>query len=258
MEGMNLVPIDKILEDSEFKRVSLILCYPHPTESETFSRIEELRTLGVEALIFRGRTNIFGVPVLGKGHVGVVVAALYRGRELALKIRRVDADRENMRREAEMLRKANDVSVGPKILSHTDNFLLMELVEGKNLWEWLREPKEAERVRRVLWELMGQCRRLDEEGIDHGELSRAHRHVVVTPSEQVRIIDFETASTSRRASNMTSIAHYLFFNKENSEVIQRILGEIDTEELQSKLGRYKRNPTEENFKEILRHTRLET
>lgn len=253
-----LVPVEKILEDSELKRISLVLCYPRPTDTEVSSRIKELRSLGVEALLFRGRTEISGAPVLGKGHVGVVVAALRGGRKLALKIRRVDADRETMHREAEMLRKANSVSVGPKLLDCTDNFLLMELVEGKNLRQWLGDETDAEQVRRVLRELLEQCRRLDEGGIDHGELSRAYRHVVVTPSGQTRIIDFETASTLRRTSNVTSIGHYLFFGKENSEAVQRVLGEIDLKELQSRLRSYKEEPTERSFREILRYARLET
>jgi putative serine/threonine protein kinase len=252
-----LVPVEKI-QDSELKRISLVLCYPRPTETEVSSRIRELRSLGVEALLFRGRTEISGIPILGKGHVGVVVAALRGRQELALKIRRVDANRETMHVEAEMLRKANGVSVGPKLLNCTDNFLLMELIEGKNLQQWLGEETDAERVQQVLRELLEQCRRLDEEGIDHGELSRAHRHVVVTASGQARIIDFETASTLRRTSNLTSIAHYLFFGKENSAAIQRVLGEIDLKELQSRLRSYKEEPTEKSFREILRYARLET
>jgi putative serine/threonine protein kinase len=253
-----LVPVDRILEEDESRKISLVLCYPRPADPEVSSRIKELYTLGVDALLLRGRTNLAGVPVLGKGHVGVVVAAMHRGREVALKIRRVDADRGTMRREAEMLRKANSLSVGPRLLGCSDNFLLMELVEGKNLQEWLRETGGAEETRLVLRELLQQCRRLDEGSIDHGELSRAHRHVVVTASGQAHIIDFETASTLRRPSNVTSIAHYLFFHRENSEAVQRILGEIGLERLQLKLGRYKKEPTEENFKEILEHLRLET
>lgn len=253
-----LIPIDKILEHHEYRKISLILCYPHPTDSEVFSRIEELRALGVEALIFKGGTSLFGVPVLGKGHVGVVVTALSGGRELALKIRRVDADRGSMRKEVEMLRRANGVSVGPRLLGYDDNFILMELVEGENLREWLGEARRGEEVRHGLRGLMGRCRRLDAAGIDHGELSRAHRHVLATPLGEIRILDFETASVSRRVSNVTSIAHYLFFHKEISETLQRILGEIDLQELRSKLREYKRNPTEEGFREILSSTHLET
>ena len=256
--GWMLVPIEKTFRDNELKKVSLVLCYPNPTEREVSSRIEELRTLGVEALVFRGRTNLFGTPVLGKGHVGIVVAAKHKDSEVALKIRRVDADRETMRREAELLKKANNISVGPKLLGCTDNFLLMELVEGKNMQEWLREEKKAEEVRLVLRDLIEQCRRLDEEGIDHGELSKAHKHVVITASNQIRIIDFETASMLRRPSNVTSIAHYIFFHKKNSQAAQKTLGEIDLEQLQTKLRTYKKEPTEKNLKTILTTTRLQT
>lgn len=253
-----LILIDKILEHHEYRKISHILCYPHPTDSAVFSRIEELRSLGVEALVFRGGTNLFGFSVLGKGHVGVVVAVLSGGRELALKIRRVDADRGSMRREVEMLKRANGVSVGPRLHGYTENLILMELLEGKNLREWLGEARGGEEVRRALRGLMERCRRLDAAGIDHGELSRAHRHVLITSSGETRVLDFETASTSRRVSNVTSISHYLFFHKENSENIQRILGEIDPQELRSKLREYKTNPTEEEFREILSLTHLET
>ena len=250
--------VDRLLEKDESKKTWFILCYPKPTESEVSSRIEELRTLGVEALSFRGRMTLFGIPILGKGHVGVVVVALHKGSEVALKIRRVDADRETMQREAQLLKRANNVSVGPRFLGCTENFLLMELVEGKNTQEWLGEENEAEEVRRVLRDLIEQCKRLDEEGIDHGELSKAHRHVVVTPAHQTYIIDFETASTTRRALNVTSIAHYIFFNKENSQTIQKTLGEIDLQQLRTKLRTYKKEPTEKNLKTILATTRLQT
>jgi len=250
--------VDRLLEKDESKKTWFILCYPKPTESEVSSRIEELRTLGVDSLNFRGKTNLFGIPILGKGHVGVVVAALHKGSEVALKIRRVDADRETMQREAELLKRANKVSVGPRFLGCTENFLLMELVEGNNIQEWLREEKKVEEVRRVLRDLMEQCKRLDEEGIDHGELSKAHKHVVITASNQIRIIDFETASTTRRALNVTSIAHYIFFHKKNSQAAQKTLGEIDLEQLRTKLRTYKKEPTEKNLKTILTTTRLQT
>ena len=58
------------------------------------SRIEELQQLGVEALEFSGKAAAANVPVLGKGYVGVVVVAHVRGEKVALKMRRIDADRE--------------------------------------------------------------------------------------------------------------------------------------------------------------------
>jgi len=62
----------------------------------------------------------------------------------------------------------------------------------------------------------------------------------------------------RRPSNVTSIAHYIFFHKENSQAVQKTLGEIDLEQLRTKLRTYKKEPTEKNLKTILTTTRLQT
>lgn len=47
----------------------------------------------------------------------------YQKRKVALKIRRTDADRSQMYHEADMLKKANSVDVGPKLLDVSENFL---------------------------------------------------------------------------------------------------------------------------------------
>ena len=117
-----IVSLDGLLQS----QLALLLCYPRYDSDEGEWRLRELRSLGVEGLELRGRHRVGGMPVLGKGHVGVVVAARFEGASAALKIRRVDADRESLDAEAENLRIANRVSVGPRLLGVSDNFLLME------------------------------------------------------------------------------------------------------------------------------------
>ena len=255
---MMLVRLNEIIEDDLFRKVSIILCYPRRNESEALSRIAELQSLGVEALLFEGSANLFGIPVLGKGNVGVVVVCLHKAARRALKIRRVDADRETMRKEAMMLERANAVEVGPKLLGSTSNFLLMELIEGAGIAQWLAEAAEPASVKKLVRDLLEQCRSLDSVGVDHGQLSRAHRHVLVDALMGVHIIDFETASVSRRHSNVTSIAHYIFFNKENSRRVQQRLGQLHLETLRSKLRDYKRKRSDESFEAILSFLGLRT
>lgn len=245
-----LVRLDRV-EDELLSGLSRILCYPHPEEQEVLSRISELRSLDIESLVFKGRTILFGIPVLGKGNVGVVVCCVCRGVERALKIRRVDADRGTMRHEAEMLAGANKVLVGPKLLGSTENFIIMQLVEGTSITEWIGRSDKGEDLKRLLRELLEQCRRLDEVRVDHGELSKAYRHVMVDSLNHPHIIDFETASTNRRPSNLTSTIHYLFYSKENSRRIQQVIGEIDGDTLRTKLRQYKTECNAQSFKEIL-------
>jgi len=236
-----------------------VLCYPRYEEEEARRRVGELRGLGVEALVFAGGKRVIEVPVLGKGCVGIVLEAQTVGGRAALKIRRVDADRAGMRREAEMLEVANRVGVGPRLLGVTENCLLMEFVEGRLLPRWLEDIQgrgSRSRVRRVLRALLEQCRRLDEAGLDHGELSHAPKHVIVDADDRPWIVDFETASVARRASNVTSICQYLFLGGQIGGTVRRRGGKIDREEVIQALREYKRGRTSESFRRVLEVCRL--
>ena len=112
-----------------------VLFYPRCEQKEVGRRLKELERLGVQALEFTGEKSIFDIAVLGKGCVGVVVVAYTLSGRVALKIRRVDADRKGMFHEGEMLRRANEINVGPKLLEVSENFLLMELIGSSNFLE---------------------------------------------------------------------------------------------------------------------------
>jgi len=216
-----VVPLDGLLRS----RAAPLLCYPVFDADEAGRRLGELRALGVEALEFRGRHRVGAAPVLGKGHVGVVVAARIRGAPAAVKIRRVDADRGSLEAEAESLGRANRVSVGPRLL--------------------------GARLRRVLRLLLDKARRLDAAGLDHGELSRAQRHVIVS-GDGPRIIDFESASAGRRAANVTSIAHYIFFSGRMRGMVGGLMPVPESGVLIGALRRYRRSPSDGSYLGLLR------
>ncbi len=217
-------------------------------------RLQELEKLGVKAVEFTGEKRAFDVPVLGKGHVGIVVGVHTDLGKGALKIRRVDADRAGMQHEAEMLRRANAIHVGPRLFNVTENFLLMEFIEGTLLPQWVEALKgrgTRSRIRRVLRAILEQCYRLDEAGLDHGELSRAPKHIIVDADDRPHLVDFETASINRRVSNVTSICQYLFIGSKAAKTIKKKLGEVDKKELINALRNYKQEWTQESFKKIL-------
>jgi putative serine/threonine protein kinase len=251
-----VVPINRLHN----KHYGEVLCYPKFSAGELESRIRELKNLGVKAIQFAGPKIACNLHVLGKGCVSIVVIALTETGKTALKIRRTDADRSNMEHETEMLKKANQVNVGPTLLGATQNFILMELIEGPWLSDWitsLRGRGKASRVRRVLRLLLEDCWKLDQIGLDHGELSRATKHVIIDQAEYPRIVDFETASVTRKPSNLTSICQYLFIGSHVARKIQRVHGLVQREKLIHNLRNYKKEPTPENFAEILSSCRLE-
>ncbi len=242
-----IIPLKKIPERS----AAILFSYPKLDPEEVLKRVEEARELGVEAIELRGRHLIKGLPVLGKGHTGVVLAVKTKNGAAALKIRRVDADRSSFRREAEMLRIANEASVGPRLIGASDNLILMELVEGQYLTEWLSNPGfDPGVVKRILRRLLDMARRLDLIGLDHGELSRAHRHILIAGEKPV-ILDFESSSIHRRASNITSLIQYLFINEGNRHLLEGWLKLPDRHLLLKRLKDYKSTLSEEDYKALL-------
>ena len=184
------IPVETLIEEP----YASIVCYPRANPTEMQKRIEELQLHDVSAVEFVGKTSASNIPVLGKGYVGVVVVAYVNGERVALKMRRIDADRESLEREAELLVKANRIEVGPKFLAVSRNFLLMQLIDGDLLEDWLETSRDKQLVRKVLVDILEQCWRLDEAGLDQGELSKAPKHLLVDKADKPFIVDFVTAS----------------------------------------------------------------
>ena len=250
MKNLVIVPADQLTQEP----YASVLCFPKPSETELQNRIKELRSHGVEALEFSGGSSVYGVPVpvLGKGFVGIVVIAHLKRQKVALKIRRVDADRADLLHEAQMLSKANSANVAPKLVAASKNFLLMQLIDGDLLPAWLNRNKDKTHVQAVLGELLAQCYRLDEVFLDHGELSKAPKHVIVDRQLKPWIVDFETASDARKTANLTAICHFLFTSfGETARTVIETLGERNREEIVAALHNYKKNRSRVNFEKVL-------
>lgn len=234
-----------------------LLTYPHFDEGQYVARLEELRGLGVTSLVTGGRTTIGGTRIAGKGNVGLVMKAKVRGgRVCALKIRRLDANRGSMLEEARLHAIANRAGVGPLLLGHSENFMLMEYAGERSIADWAAsfdggnvDKKSASAVARSVLE---QCYRLDRAGIDHGELSHLDNHVIVSDDggDRATIIDFESASTGRKMGNVSAAGQSLFVSGIVAASMGRMLA-IDRERAIAALKRYKWEQTRENFEALL-------
>jgi len=244
-------PLNVTLEKLSEEPYASVICYPRPSKAELKVRLTELQKLGVKTLEFNGEKEVFNIPVLGKGCVGIVILAYINGEKAALKARRVDADRSRMQQEAEMLKKANSVRVGPRLLGASKNFLLMQFIDGDLLPKWLKKLKGKAQVRKVLRDVLEQCWRLDEAGLDHGELSHAPKHIIIDQKDEPFIVDFETASANRKSSNVTSICQFLFLSGVVGKKVAEKLGRKDKKAIINALKNYKNDKTRENFERTL-------
>ncbi len=244
----SLVPLSKLTKEP----YSSILGYPKATRGELSKRVTELKKLGIKSVSFTGTTTLNNIPVLGKGYVGVVVLSNQGKKTVALKIRRIDSSRSEMGNEARLLRLANEVDVGPKLLDYSKNFIIMEYLEGKKIIDWIRDLKgkgSAAKLRATIRKVLEDCYNLDKIRLDHGELSHIHKHVIV--DNKICIIDFESASVNRRTSNVTSATQSIFIGSGIANLVKKIIKEPNRKKLISSLRKYKNDQSRENFEDVL-------
>jgi putative serine/threonine protein kinase len=237
---------------------SKILGYPKATSRQIKSRINELEKLKIKSISFVGPTTIGSLSILGKGYVGVVVLAKKNNKLVALKIRRTDSQRKEMKNEADLLKLVNSVNVGPKMLVASKNFLVMEYLEGVKISDWvylLKGAGSAKKLKSTIRKILEDCYRLDQLGFDHGELSNISKHVIVSKTKST-LIDFESSSTKRRPSNVTSITQAFFIGSGIAKKAQKIYKNSSKDQIISALKQYKQEKTRESFNKLLKTLKL--
>ncbi|HVH16611.1 MAG TPA: serine/threonine protein kinase [Candidatus Angelobacter sp.] len=243
------------LQDLARKPYRELLAYPNPSDESVQSRIRQLNSLGIEGLEFVGPLRMGKLSVLGKGVVGLVFRGIADDHRVAVKIRRTDSRRSSMIHEAEMMKAANKAGIGPKCLGSSEDTLEMQLLEGQRLPLWISSLKgrgRKARVKATVKALLEQCIRLDAYGLDHGELSRAHKNVLVSEGDHPWILDYESASLMRRVNNFTSLAQYILLSGRFSRKVIRILGPFDQDELVKYLRLYKSGKTNDAFESTMK------
>ena len=233
---------------------SKILGYPSATNRQIKARIKELEKLKIKSICLTGPTLIGSLEILGKGYVGVVVLVKRGNKEVALKIRRTDSQRENMKNESVLLKLVNSVNVGPKMIDVSKNFLVMEYIEGEKFSDWigmLKGSGSSKQLKSTIRNVLEDCYRLDQIEFDHGELSNISKHVIVGKNK-VALIDFESSSTKRRPSNVTSITQAFFIGSGIAKQAQRIYKNSSKEKIIDALKSYNQKKTRENFEKLLK------
>jgi putative serine/threonine protein kinase len=266
-----VVPVDDLSPEEH----GVVLCYPGLEKASFTDRVRQLRELGVSELIFEGSSKVGRFGVIGRGCVSIVVKAKLESRNgvgtdpVALKIRRVDANRPSMERDHELQKYANSFGVGPRAFAASKDLFAMEFVDAMKIGSWFqtitsRTPKKS--VRPIVRKVLEQCYLLDVNHLDHGELSNPSKHVLIRKKTRWKeeantvIIDYESASRERRPSNLTAVAAFLLLGGWQSEKIRRILGRsrapLSRKKLIDLFGAYKDKPYPQSFERIAEYLRV--
>ena len=243
---------DKI--DVNCPELVTVISYPRQNEDQEYvSRLKELEIMGVSSILPAGSTKIGKFSILGKGGVGLVAKVEANDKKTyALKIRRIDANRGSMEREAKLHKIANSAGVGPHIYANSENFILMDFIDGWNIIRWLNQKNiNDDQVRTVVISTLEQCYDLDRANLDHGELSCLDHHVLVPKGVYAHIIDFESSSINRKTCNVTAAANSLLLNGPVSQRVNKNINFAEQEKIIHLLRIYKSNQTRASFNKII-------
>jgi putative serine/threonine protein kinase len=218
-------------------------------------KIRELLSLNLKFIILEGDTVLNNSKILGKGCEGLVLKVEDTKNEImALKIKRTDSCRFSMKAEFDFYKLANSYGIGPMVHSCTNDFLLMEFIDGLSIENWFSNTTlDRYLIKSVVINILNQCFVLDRINLDHGQLNKLYNHIIISPDGlNCTIIDFESASTSRKVSNLTSAFQGLFFNGAISKQINKFINyENKKNDCLELLKAYKRNISKENFDSLL-------
>lgn len=239
-----------VLKKSE--DIKQLITFPSLEDGIQEGRIKELESIGITSILSYGKTRIGNLSVLGKGCVGLTIPVIHRKKMRALKVRRTDANRDNMYNEVIMHSIANTVNVGPILIDFTENFILMEFIDGMNIFDWLcNKIGQRDYIYQVIASSLEQCYSLDQIKLDHGQLSYLKHHLIISSKNQPKIIDFESSSVRRRTANVSSFVHnFLWASSLYSKLGYKFTNEKKLKILQL-LKDYKSCKTRERFVGIL-------
>jgi len=175
------------------------------------------------------------ISFIAKGFSSIVFKAKMKDL-IALKIEREKSKRQKMlEKEVKNLRKANRINIGPKLLFYDKKLKLigMQFIEGITFNEFIFSNPKKEKLIKVIKELIKQAKKLDEINLSHGQLAGKMKNILIKKNFKPVIIDFEKASTKRKARNLNQLKAALFFNPYSSiaKKIRETLNEKELKEL---------------------------
>ncbi len=210
--------------------------------------LEKMRNHGgIDYFLNYGPRRVYGeLRVVGVGFTGILLLASSTRGIVLTKIMRKDSRRKSMLYECNITRTASSLGVSPRIYACDDEYIIMEYIDGTSLAEYIEKYGELRSIydlKLALKSILYKTFLLDYNHIDHGELSRPYKHVLISP-KGLFIIDFDSASLSRIPRNLTSILGGLFFRRNKfSRRLKDILCVTDKQlrEVQTMIRYYKKH-----------------
>lgn len=135
--------------------------------------------------------------------------------EVAIKVKNVESLVEgSIENEGLWLERLNEERIGPQLICcgivDERAYVVYQFVEGLEIIDWI-EHKDVDRgiIQKVLQDVLEQCFRMDQMGINKEEMHHPHKHILVTERNQAFLIDFERTRIVAKPQNVTQFVEFV-------------------------------------------------
>ncbi len=151
--------------------------------------------------------NVTDAKLFSRGKRGIIIKAMYKGKDVAVKSKRDDSKAlGNIEREAMFLKILNKHDIGPRLIMSND-FLMYEFVNGIFIDEFLKKSKKKDIIA-VLNKIFLQLNTMDKLGINKFEMIRPYKHILIEKNNPV-MIDFERCRYTDDSKNVSQFLEFL-------------------------------------------------
>jgi predicted Ser/Thr protein kinase len=120
---------------------------------------------------------------------------------------------------------SSPLKIAPKVYAFNKYVVVMEYVEGTKFESLPELGLSQNELKRILCRIIRKAMLLDELMVNHGQLSRAYRHIIIRTNDHEPIfIDFGDSTITHKPQNLTSVWSFLH----NKGLLRVISEEIDS------------------------------
>ena len=190
--------------------------------------------------------------ILAKGHRSVVYLIEFNGKKAVKKVEKINICAINrIQNEIFWLNKLNKYKIGPRLYSSGQNYFICGYIDGKRIIDYF---KESENPKKIILDVLKQCRTMDKLKIDKKEMSNPYKHIIINKNKAI-MIDFERAKFSLKPSNVTAFFQFLTSKKVYS-ILEKKGIFINKDKVIDLLRNYKTNYSEKDFNNLIKKIKI--
>lgn len=193
--------------------------------------------------------GITDIKKFAKGKRGLIYKGIYKKKQVIIKIKNPQSNAHStIEFEAEWLKRLNKYNIGPKLFFATEEFLIMEYIDGISFVDFIEKNSKIN-VQKMIKQLCKHMYLLDKLNMNKQEMTHPQKHIIIRKNKPI-LIDFERCRYTHDPKNVTQLLQFLMSAQVTKLLKQKNIV-LDKQKIQNAAKAYKEKRAENQYKKIM-------